>query len=377
MLSHTFQKGINLGGWLSQYEFLACRPLTEEHLNAHFDSFITEKDIRQIAEWGFDHVRLPFSGYLLCGSPAGEINGQSTAARNHIFERLNISPLHYIEKCIAWCKIYHLNMILDLHDFQGNVYGAMDKPMPLLIKTSLSDAFVAVWSALAEHFKGHNEIVIAFELLNEVSDASHYLWNHLYKSAVTAIRETDKTRPVLIGSNCQNSVAYLDQLDLLDDPYVFYNFHYYEPQVFTHQKAHFSEELQDYGQTVTYPGDISDFCQYLKRRPEYLMKYFLVSEEKTNDRSLMEKLLLHAVKFVKYSGCCLYCGELGVIDSAPPEEAVKWLKDLFAILDKNQIGHALWNYKALDFGLLNLKGNIVSDTILDFILEYNKTDNPF
>ena len=62
MLFEIFQNGINLGGWLSQYEFLLTQPLSEETMLSHLDSFITESDIRQIAEWGFNHVRLPISG---------------------------------------------------------------------------------------------------------------------------------------------------------------------------------------------------------------------------------------------------------------------------------------------------------------------------
>ena len=45
-----FQKGINLGGWISQYSVF-----DEEH----FKTFITEEDIHTIAELGFDHVRVP------------------------------------------------------------------------------------------------------------------------------------------------------------------------------------------------------------------------------------------------------------------------------------------------------------------------------
>ena len=44
-----YQKGVNLGGWLSQGS------LTKEHL----DTFITEKDIAYIASLGYDHVRVP------------------------------------------------------------------------------------------------------------------------------------------------------------------------------------------------------------------------------------------------------------------------------------------------------------------------------
>ena len=50
-----FQRGINLGGWLSQ-----CTPTKE-----HYDTFITEQDLRTIASWGLDHVRLPIDYVLV------------------------------------------------------------------------------------------------------------------------------------------------------------------------------------------------------------------------------------------------------------------------------------------------------------------------
>ena len=50
-----FEKGINLGGWLSQTE------LTREHM----DTFITEEDFRKIKAMGLDHVRLPIDYELV------------------------------------------------------------------------------------------------------------------------------------------------------------------------------------------------------------------------------------------------------------------------------------------------------------------------
>ena len=45
-----FQKGVNLGGWISQ--FAVYDPV-------HFRTFITKADIAYIASLGFDHVRVP------------------------------------------------------------------------------------------------------------------------------------------------------------------------------------------------------------------------------------------------------------------------------------------------------------------------------
>ena len=48
--------GINLGGWISQYPAYDHR---------HFKAFITANDIKRIAGWGMDHVRLPVDYPLL------------------------------------------------------------------------------------------------------------------------------------------------------------------------------------------------------------------------------------------------------------------------------------------------------------------------
>ena len=50
-----YQKGVNLGGWLSQ-----C-----DHTKEHYDTFIGEEDIKRIASWGLDHVRVPVDYELI------------------------------------------------------------------------------------------------------------------------------------------------------------------------------------------------------------------------------------------------------------------------------------------------------------------------
>ena len=45
-----FKKGVNLGGWISQFDKYDLH---------HFDTFITRDDIKNIASLGFDYVRVP------------------------------------------------------------------------------------------------------------------------------------------------------------------------------------------------------------------------------------------------------------------------------------------------------------------------------
>lgn len=361
MFYERFKRGINIGGWLSQYDIIIDKPLTEENLRQHFDTFIKEEDIRRISSWQFDHIRLPISGYLIYDSER---------------DCLNATVLEYIYQCIKWCCDYHLNIVMDLHDIQGNVYGAMDKPMPLLTDYVLQKRFIRLWELLTQEFLDVTETLIMFELLNEVSDASgaylfsdvrgeHYdfsqtgsfLWNQLYQKCIAKIRSIDADRLILVGSNGQNSVVYLKELEIVNDPYVCYNFHYYDPQVFTHQQAAFSEEMSEFDQAIGYPDDISDFVSYLNTHPNWKRKHALTADERRNDKKLMEKLLRYAIDFSKTTGRELYCGEFGIIAHAPADSAKKWAADLVEIFTQNHIGCALWNYKHLDFGLLDLNGN--------------------
>ena len=76
-----FQKGVNLGGWISQFA---------KYDDEHFKTFITEKDIAFISSLGFDHVRVPVD-YIVLEDELG-------VKRE--------SGFRYLEKCREWCEKY-------------------------------------------------------------------------------------------------------------------------------------------------------------------------------------------------------------------------------------------------------------------------------
>lgn len=355
MLAECFKNGINLGGWLSQYDCLEASPGTEQEMEHHLDTYMTQEDMKRIAGWGFDHVRLPIDYRLFDEREAGR--------------RYREKAIACMDKCAEWCGKYHLNLVIDLHDAEGNIYGKMDAPMPLLTEEKLQQKFIGFWEWMAHHFLGVQTPVLLFELLNEVSDGSGYLWNRLYRRTVERIRGIDAKRGILIGSNGQNSPFRLKELELLEDAGVLYNFHFYDPQVFTHQRASFSEEMTAYDRVVHYPDDISDFTGFLQRNRQFLPKYAHVAMEARVDRERMKALLKDAFDFRRYSGRELYCGEFGVIDSARDADAVSWIGDCARLLEEQRIGHCLWNYKALNFGLLDEKGRAVSQERLEGVLQ--------
>ena len=89
-----FQKGVNLGGWISQFA---------KYDIEHFNTFITEKDIAYIASLGFDHVRVPVDYNVLEDEEGNVIE----------------SGFGYLEHCREWCEKNGLNMLIDLHECYG------------------------------------------------------------------------------------------------------------------------------------------------------------------------------------------------------------------------------------------------------------------
>jgi hypothetical protein len=318
--------GINLGGYLSQ-----C-----EHSKDHYESFITEQDIITIASWGFDHVRVPVDYILL-----EDTDGNEKKEGFEILERLTL-----------WCENNGLNMIIDLHKTCGydfSIAGTMEKNF-LFSSEKLQKRFISLWEKIAEHYgkKRH----IAFELLNEVIELEHAKsWNNLIDQTITAIRSITTDTVIIYGGLQWNSAKTIRFLEKPRDKNIIFTFHFYEPLVFTHQKAYWVPEL-DTGETIIYPGDMA----YYKEKSKVIggrAEEILNSQLSKMGCYFIETFLHEAIDIAEKMQVPLYCGEYGVIDRAPPEDTLRWYQDVHTVLEKYGIGHCAWNYKSKDFGLFD------------------------
>ena len=73
---------------------------------------------------------------------------------------------------------------------------------------------------------------------------------------------------------------------------------------------------------------------------------------------------LRQAKIPAFPGAELYCGEYGVIDVVPAEDAVKWYRTINSVFEKYGIGRAAWSYKKMDFGLTDSRLDGVRDELL-------------
>ncbi len=319
-----YQTGINLGGWLSQ-----C-----VHTEEHYDTFIQEDDIRVIAESGADHIRLPID-YDLLQDKSGEFI---------------TSHFSYIDNCVAWCQKYNLNLVLDLHKTAGYSFDVGENESGNFFRDEkYIQQFLRLWEELAKRY-GKYDPAIAFELLNEVVDEKDNApWMEIAKRAVDVIRVHAPNVKILLGSYWNNSVLTVKHIADPFDENIIYNFHCYEPLIFTHQNAHWMPEVQGH------------FCKYPMTRDEYnaatdgfKKEYHFTDwaiDEHGFDTNYYEKLFAEAIEIANKKNVMLYCGEYGVIDQADPVSKEAWLADIRKVFERHGIGNAVWTYKKLDFGM--------------------------
>lgn len=313
--SKGFYKGVNLGGWLSQCDY------SKERL----DNFITESDIEKIASWGLDHVRLPID-YNVLENSDGTYKADG-------FER--------IAKAIAWCRKHNLNIVLDLHKTLGYSFDPGHNQFGFFDDEALQERFYRLWEELAKHF-GNQPEHVAFELLNEVTDKAFIdIWNKISAICIERIRKFAPTTIILVGSYYNNNACAVKDLAAPYDEYVVYNFHCYDPLKFTHQGAHWTDQIDpeariSYEETLITPQFFDDFFA-----------------------SAIEKAKLHNVP--------LYCGEYGIIDVVSPEDTLKWYKDINSIFEKYHISRSAWSYKEMDFGLSDARLDEIREELLKYL----------
>ena len=124
-----YEKGVNLGGWLSQCDY------SKERL----EHFIEEEDIRRLSTWGLDHLRLPMDYNVL-------------REENGAFKE---DGFGYVKSAVEWCRKYGLNVILDLHKTAGYSFDKNEQEHGFFAEESYQEYFYTLWEEIARRFAGY------------------------------------------------------------------------------------------------------------------------------------------------------------------------------------------------------------------------------
>lgn len=121
------------------------------------ENYITEDDIRYMAELGYNSVRIPLNARLFL---------QEGPGFNWVEEGFLL-----LDRCLDWCEKYKLYAFLDLHGAPGGQTGAniddcIDDLPRLFLDQDCFDKGIALWKKLAMRYKDR-WIVGGYDLLNE------------------------------------------------------------------------------------------------------------------------------------------------------------------------------------------------------------------
>ncbi|RMG65861.1 MAG: carbohydrate-binding protein [Calditrichaeota bacterium] len=205
-------RGVGLGGWLFPEGYMLHMPgfgspssiramieeligpeATREFYQVYETNYVNEKDVEQIARWGFDHIRLPFS-YRLFYDEA-----------NHSFDEAGFARF---ETFLGWCKNNGLLVVLDMHGAPGgqnasNISDSDGEEARLWTDTTNQTLAIQIWREIARRYAGE-EAILGYDLLNEPVLPPGYpntVLRNFYVRATAAIREVDPNHLVFIEGN--------------------------------------------------------------------------------------------------------------------------------------------------------------------------------
>jgi len=336
--AQNLRRGINMSEWFAQvYD-------PKGYTKEHFETWDTEQDIALIKAMGFDHVRL-------------SVNPQPMFRRNQA-DRIPADYLGYLDSAVNMILSRNLAVIIDMHpdeDFK--------------LKLSKDDAFVEqfadFWRALARHYSSLDPDRVFFEILNEPELHDPYRWYGIEARLASAIREGAPNHTIIATGARWSDDDDLVFIEPLRDPNIIYNFHFYEPHVFTHQGATWSTNFWHYLHDLPYPSDQQNVVPAEALVPDAIHKLAVARYGSDHwDKTRIDADIGQVSDWAKRWNVPVTCNEFGVFRKfAPPQDRAAWISDVRTTLEKYGIGWAMWDYSG-GFGVVvKTNGQITPDEL--------------
>jgi endoglucanase len=318
--------GINLSEWFAQvYD---SRGYTKEH----FMMWTTPADILLIKQMGFDHVRL-------------SVNPAPMFRHNQADE----IPAEYLANLDAAVKMIldqGLAVIIDAHpeeDFKeklGNNSGFVEE-------------FTDFWRALAAHYSGLNRDMVFFEILNEPEVRDGYRWYGIQARLAEAIRAGAPQQTIIAAGARWSDDDDLLAMEPLRDANVIYNFHFYEPHVFTHQGATWGENYWHAVKELPYPSSPESAERVAANVPDAQKRLWVVRYGLDHwNAARFDAEFAQVEAWAKQWNVAVTCNEFGVYRRVSiPKDRAAWISDVRSALEKHGIGWTMWDYSG-GFGVV-------------------------
>src|SRR6266446_4230187 len=239
--AEKLRRGINASEWFAQvYDKRGYTP-------EHFQAWTTADDIALIKSIGFDHVRL-------------SVNPQPMF---NLREPNKIPPeyLGYLDTAVKMILDHGLAVVIDLHP-------ESDLKVRLAKDDEFVEEFADFWRALAQHYSTWDAERVFLEILNEPEFTDRYRWMGVQVKLAAAIREGAPAHTIIAAGARWSDDDELVFTEPLRDSNVIYNFHFYDPHIFTHQGATWGAYSWHWMKGLRYPSSPESAAKVAAEAPE-------------------------------------------------------------------------------------------------------------
>ncbi|MEZ4670992.1 MAG: cellulase family glycosylhydrolase [Anaerolineae bacterium] len=308
-------KGVNITRWFW---------LNDDQSEKHYRNYVSDQQLQDIRVVGFTHVRLAVDPlYLLNEAEPDQINGQR---------------LDFLDAAVARIVAHDLAVIVDIHAWEE------DFKNKLMADTDFQQAYITMWQTLAANLSNTDPEMVFLEVMNEPAPDDPTIWPPLQERIAAGMRVGAPLHTIIVGGPVWNNISGLLQLDQLDDPNIVYNFHFYDPFIFTHQGASWVKDFAVF-HDIPYPstnGRCGTLPDYGDPKNEWAAWY---CNNDTWDAAHIDSAVKEAVDWAAERGVRLTVNEFGVTPLvAPPADRLQWFRDVHTVFEKYGIGWTLWGY---------------------------------
>src|SRR5207245_1367879 len=332
----TLRRSLNLSHWFAQAR--SAHGYSQEHLT----TYTTASDVALIRRLGFDHVRLSVDPALLF-----------TPANVELVQR---DRLQELERAIWMIIDADLAVVIDMHptpDFK-KALGRDDGQV---------ERFADFWRDLAGRFARLPVNRVVFEILNEPEFEDRYRWSGVQAKLLAGVRQAAPRHTAIVSGHRWASIEELLSFEPVRDANVIYNFHFYLPQIFTHQGAAWGRPFWRHLAAVPYPSSADNVAPVADGLSDDVSRLLVTRygyEQWSGARIRAE--IQQVAAWAKKRNVRVLCNEFGVYRRvAPASDRVRWIADVRTALEMYGIGRTMWAY-AGGFGLVTKQsGQIVVD----------------
>jgi endoglucanase len=303
----------------------------------HFAAWTTAQDLALIRAMGFDHVRL-------------SVNPEPMFRRRNA-DRIPAEYLAYLDAAVQSILDHDLAIEIDLHP-ESDFKHRLD-----------DDGFVEeladFWRALAQHYADRDPERVVFEVMNEPEMRDRERWYGIETRLVAAIRAGAPRHTIVVAGARWSDDDDLLAMPPMRDTNLIYNFHFYEPHIFTHQGATWAVNFWHWLHGLPYPSDPANVMAAAGLVPDPVDRLAVVRYGM--DRWSAERIdgeIAQVAAWAAQWHVPVICNEFGVYRlAATPRDRAAWITDTRTALEKHGIGWTMWDYSG-GFGVVTKRDSV-------------------